>query len=159
MEDIPTIALNIQAGQLTGKVGVAKNAPILHLKELIELVLGVKASRQILNFNGQVLDDNQTVEFYNLIGGATVIFAMTPLAGDPKFTIKLKSGSKNYTVKVKETRLVEDLKAKIGRHWAVPATDISLTYHGQEMEDGFALSAYMICEDSVVGFKLNIEAR
>ncbi|XP_038701896.1 polyubiquitin 12-like [Tripterygium wilfordii] len=157
MADTPTIALNIQGGQLTGKVTVAKEAPILHLKGQIELVMGVNPSRQTLSFNGQVLDDTQTVKFYNLISGATVILAMTPLAGDPKFLIMLSSGSWNYAVNVKETGLVEDLKAKIGKKWAVPATDVTLTRHGEEMEDGFPLSAYLVCEDCVVGFKVNNE--
>ncbi|XP_038701895.1 uncharacterized protein LOC119998629 [Tripterygium wilfordii] len=157
MADILAITLNIQAGQLTRKVThVSKNATILHLKGLIELVMHVKASRQTLSFNGQVLDDNQTVEFYNLTAEATVMLAMTPLAGDPNFLIMLESGSRYHLVSVKETWLVEDLKAKIGRLWAVPATDVTLmTRNGEEMEDGFPLSAYLVSEDSTVGFKLN----
>lgn len=95
------------------------------LKELIEGVLGVKASRRTLYFNDddQDLDNTKTVESYNLIGGDTLTLDLTPPAGDPK------TGTKNVTVNVKETDLVKDLKED--------GLFLPLTYHGQKMKTIF----------------------
>ncbi|XP_038698068.1 uncharacterized protein LOC119995630 [Tripterygium wilfordii] len=157
--DVPMIHLNINGGKLTGKVGVTKDAPIHHLKELIEVRMGVKAARQTLLFNDQELDNSETVESHNLTGGDTLSLVMKPLDGNPKFSIQLKSESKNDTVEVREADLVDDLRGKIGRRWLYPFVEISLVHCGKEMEDGFPLSAYLVCENSVVEVNVKMEPR
>ncbi|KAH9790060.1 hypothetical protein KPL71_003270 [Citrus sinensis] len=149
----------ITGGEVIPEIEMPMFATILDLKETIEEILDVDVARQTLNFNNQVLTNDQTIGHLNLGPFAALALVVTPLAGQPKFNILVKSINEEINIRVKETTLVVDLKRKLERRCGILFEKITLHRLSKEMEDDFPLSAYYVCEGSEVEMTTKIEPR
>lgn len=153
------VHFTITGGEVIPEIEMPMFAPILDLKERIEEILDVDVARQTLNFNNQVLTNDQTIGHLNLGPFAALALVVTPLAGQPKFNILVKSINEEINITVKETTLVVDLKRKLERRRGILIEKITLHRLSKEMGDDFPLSAYYVCEGSEVEMTTKIEPR
>ena len=86
-----------------------------------------------------------------MIAMTTVLFQPIAFAADNNMQIFIKTlTGKTITIKVKQTALVEDVKAQIREKEGIPETQQRLIFAGKELEDGNTLQEYNIQKESTI---------
>ena len=81
----------------------------------------------------------------------TGLFQTIAFAGDTNMQIFVKTlTGKTITLEVKQTDLVEDVKAKIREKEGIPEEQQRLIFEEKELEDGNTLQEYNIQQDSII---------
>ncbi|GAV75803.1 ubiquitin domain-containing protein [Cephalotus follicularis] len=154
-----TVTLRIGGGEVIHEIETSLTHMLIHLKSLIEGQMGIALDRQTLWFNDEELRNDRTIESYGFEQHDTIKLVVEPLPGDPKVEVVVRSHIKEERIRVKETYTVGDLKRKIERRWGILSSYITLTRMSKEMEDDMPLSAYYVCEGSLVELVINREPR
>ncbi|KAM3689223.1 hypothetical protein ACB098_09G030800 [Castanea mollissima] len=154
------VRFRITGGELKPEIEMSSSGTILELKERIYELCNVEVARQTLFFYATELENDRTIESYEFLQPfETLGLVVTPLSGDPKFDILVKSSTAEDCVRVRETQKVADLRRKIERRWGILAQKITLLSHSIEMNDDHLLSAYYVNRGSIVEVKVSIESR
>ena len=153
------VRFRITGGELKPEIEMSSSGTILELKERIYELWNVEVARQTLFFDATELENDRKIESYEFQPFETLGLVVTPLSGDPKFDILVKSSTAEDCIRVRETQKVADLRRKIERRWGILAQKITLLSHSIEMNDDHLLSAYYVNRGSIVEVKVSIESR
>ena len=153
------VRFRITGGELKPEIEMSSSGTILELKERIYELWNVEVARQTLFFDATELENDRKIESYEFQPFDTLGLVVTPLSGDPKFDILVKSSTAEDCIRVRETQKVADLRRKIERRWGILAQKITLLSHSIEMNDDHLLSAYYVNRGSIVEVKVSIESR
>ena len=86
-----------------------------------------------------------------MIAMTTVLFQPIAFAADNNMQIFIKTlTGKTITIEVKQTALVEEVKAQIREKEGIPETQQRLIFAGKELEDGNTLQEYNIQKESTI---------
>lgn len=72
------LTINIKIRQITGKAIIIRidvNESIKNLKKIIEKNFGISQGQQILKFNGEILKDNNTLDYYSIESDDTIVLS------------------------------------------------------------------------------------
>lgn len=153
------VLFRITGGELKPEIEMPPSATILELKEKIHELLKVEVGRQTLMFGHILMENDRIIDSYFFPQFIMLSLTVTPLLGQPKVNISLKSIDKVENIRIRETQKVVELREKISRRWGIPIKQITLFRLSEEMDDNLLLSAYYICQDSEIEVKIQIDTR
>lgn len=152
--------IKIAGGEVIPEIAIPPSATVLELKERIKEVLDVEVDRQTLQFCHLKLENHRSIESYGSAGSLSMLeMEVTPLPGQPKFRIAVKSAFKEDVFMVRETQKVADLESQISQSWGILPESLTLFRLSEKMERYHPLSAYYVNQDSEVKVAIDIEPR
>ncbi|KAJ7976931.1 Ubiquitin domain-containing protein [Quillaja saponaria] len=151
-------SFTITGGEVVPEIEMPPSATILDLKQRTKEELDVEVDRQTLLYNQMELSNEHPIE-YVYQEFVTLNLVVTPLVGQPKINVVVRSSTAEGFVRIKETYTVADFKRKIERLWGIPTEKIILRRLSQEMEDNLWLSAYYVNEGSEVEVIVIVDPR
>lgn len=137
---------------LTGKTitfDVKSSTTIKELKNKIEEKENISTNIQRILFCGKTLEDNKTLSYYNIQNESTIHLIICVIKNKIRIFIKKLSGIE-FTLYVKPSELISDVKARILYKDGVPYNQQRLIFNGKQLEDGTTLLDYNIKEDSII---------
>nr|GLL41185.1 uncharacterized protein LOC109176522 [Ipomoea trifida] len=139
----PKETLKVYVKTLTGEtVGTQVRIlyTILDVKTVVESKVGYPV--KVLEFGGKMLEDSETVSFYNIRDGS--ILEILP----PATQIFIKWGGKSTGIEVFLWETVKNLKEAIFKKLGVPVHVQKLVFEGKTMIDSQELASYGVRKDS-----------
>jgi hypothetical protein len=127
--------------------------PINGFKRSIKCRQTIDPRESVMYFDGNALSDDHSFTFPH---GKPAILDLVPRFPDIIILIKNPSGF-HLTLAVEETDLVESVKSRIQNCEYIPCEQQRLSFHGQELEDGYALRDYSIQDRSVIDLSLSTD--
>ncbi|KAJ9184314.1 hypothetical protein P3X46_004049 [Hevea brasiliensis] len=144
------IHVKVTTNQGLSEFSMPLSATIFQVKQKINESFPnyIVGSEEVLFYNGQVLDDDRSLESYNFRDLVSLNLDVT--LQQPKFYILAKSFNKETVMKVKPTTTVSHLKDKIERKWGIFKDDLILAHNHEAMKDDFPLSYYNVHANSII---------
>lgn len=139
---------------LTGRtitLDVEPETSIMDVKTKIEDKEGIPPDQQRLILSGQHLEDDLTLNYYNVTKQSTLYLVQTPL--DMQILVKMLS-VKTIALNVKPDTSIQSLKVKIHRKEGIPPDQQHLVFSGKELKDDHTLEYYSIQGESTLHLRL-----
>lgn len=143
--------MKIFAKTLAGKTisfTVKPTCTIGNVKDIIQYQVDIPYDKQILIFNGEVLQDSGILVNFHIYSGCTLTL-LCKSSGMIYIFIKTLSGN-TITLEVKLSDTISDLKAKIEEKESIPARQQRLICNGMWLEGHHTLADYHILEESTI---------
>lgn len=129
-------------------IEVDAESTIKNVKALIHDKEGVLPQDQRLLFSGKQLEDQCTLDYYQITNNSTLHLVLR-LRGGMCIFVKTLNG-KTITIEVDAEEEVSKVKAKIKDKEGIPPHEQRLIYAGKQLEDKEKLSSYNILRDSTL---------
>ncbi|KAG8647235.1 hypothetical protein MANES_09G067397v8 [Manihot esculenta] len=151
------VNVKVTKNELSIDFVMPQDATIFEVKQMVESLMNFEVHSQALFCNGQMLEENRSLESYNF--REIVCFELDTVPPQLKFYILAKSPVKETRMKVKSTTTVLELREKVERKWAIFSHILSLKYNGEMMSDDLPLSHYEVRSNSVIEVVVGLEPR
>jgi len=129
-------------------VEVKLSDTVEELKKKIHEKINIPPEQQRLIFNGDQLDDDQELSYYNIKNGS-MIHLIICLSSSINVQVKCPSG-KIITLKAEPSDKIKDLKSKIEEKENIPSDHQCLIIDGDQLEDDRKISDYNIKNKSML---------
>ena len=133
---------------------------ISNIKQRIQEKEGINIEQLRLNFAGRFLEDEKTLNDYNIDKDSTINMSIGLLGGGTEngtkqIFIKTLQG-KSITLEVNDDDTIESVKKKINDIEGIPLDQQRLVFNGKQLEDANTLKDYMIDADSTIHLVLRL---
>lgn len=156
------MSYNLFINSISGTIAfdVESTDSIGNIKQIIQDKEGINAKQQRLNFAGRLLDDDKTLNDYNIDKDSTLNLSIGLLGGGlesgvKQIYIKTLQG-KNITLEVNDDDTIESIKKKITDIEGIPQDQQRLVFNGKQLEDANTLKDYNIDADSTIHLVLRL---
>ena len=141
------IFINIEDGE-SFSLGIEPSDTIKNIKLKIQYKKHIPFSKQQIKFSNSFLEDDKTLEYYNIQTEDTVALIL-----DKPMNICLKSlTGKNINLAVYPDETIQNIKARINDKEGIPAENQIYICSGKTLEDNKTLDEYNIKNDSTIYF-------
>lgn len=131
-----------------------------HIKIKIQDKEGIIPEQQRLLYNGKQLNDDNTLQDYNIKSDNSIRLVVGLLGGGTdgeSFQIFVKTlQGKNITLDVKSTDSVQSIKKQITDIEGIPEDQQRLVHNGKQLEDANTLQDYNIDAESTIHLVLRL---
>lgn len=138
----------------TATIEVDGTETIAELKEKLRAKEGIPADQQRLVFAGKLLEDERTINDYNIRKESTVHLLLR-LKGGMQVFMKTFTG-KTITLDAEQSDTVAILKSKLAEKEGIPSDAQRMVFAGKNLEDTRPLSDYNIQAMSTINLLLRL---
>jgi ubiquitin C len=129
-------------------IEVSRTDTVENLKTKIEDKEGVKVEEQQLVFSGKKLENEKTLEEYN-IEKESMIYLILHLTGPKKVIVK-SLNDKKFELELRGSDRIKDVKIKIENIENIPLDQQCLMYNHKKLEDDKQVSEYNLENGSII---------
>ena len=149
---------------LTGKtfaLEVDLEDSIENIKCKIQENEGIEASKQRLTFGGKSLENDKTIQDYDIQSESTIYCDLSLLGGgiegegSKQIFIKTLQG-KTITLDVSDSDTISSIKEKLHEKEGIPVDQQRLVFNGKQLEDANTIGDYGIQADSNIHLVLRL---